>query len=707
MIQHVLGLLFLLIIMAGPLPLCVWIVWKLRTGDKGFSFSHELLVILTSWCIIETSIGLLLGLFGYLKFHFVLLIEIVIFLSAIISLVFIKRKNPSVIWLSFWRLHTELSYQEKLVLGVIGFMGIVLLLNFLTCPITETDSLNYHLPVMTNWYQTGSLAKLEPLIEHQYYPYNWEMLCVLFLMPFKEDFLVCSPNLIAWGIMGLCVYLLSIRIGAKKIYALAASSLILMLPLVLRNAKTMHIDLAFGAFFLAATYFMIHSVEKRSFYHLLLFFSTLGMLLGIKSSGIVYATVLMLVLVFVLFKALCSEKEIMTIPKPPMLDRFVGVCWGGFSFFLLGGFWYLKNFIEVGNPLGFVKVQIGKVLIFPGSRELSYLHKTTLANLFELTDISHWKIFWGEIERKLDVPFWAILLSVFLLLLIPFVGKRPIRKTIVLIIILFAITLWLYWTTPYSGDNDTHGWKITSWIGQAIRYGFPFIGILGVLASAGLTIFQVKSSAIVGVVLISAFPGLAEMVGSLRDSWWNKKILYMVVLLLLVWGVARIQTVKKKRSFVSILCLGLTALALTITFIARENRDDKRDRIFGGVVKYIEDNIGRNETIGFMLSYHSYLFYGKRLNQKVINIPVEERNLPQWLAMLRQKNIDVIAIGPLSYWEMRKIWESAQERSWLNDPNGSFTKIFGEDPKIGPMIFRFKDNGKNRSRNSKKTGSEY
>ncbi len=231
--QHVLELFYLGIILIGPLPLCLLIVYSLRDKKDQSRFSFELLVFLTCWCMIETSIGILLGIARHLMLGPVILLELLLFLTGVIFLIFINRKIPSLGWRSFWTFPTKFSVQEKLVVGVIGFFGIILLLNFMTSPITDYDSLAYHLPTMAEWYQTGSLEKpgMSKLLES--YPYNWEVLCILFMMPFQEDFFVCFPNLIAWGLLGLCIYLLSKNTGAKRIHALAGSSLVMMLPIVL------------------------------------------------------------------------------------------------------------------------------------------------------------------------------------------------------------------------------------------------------------------------------------------------------------------------------------------------------------------------------------------------------------------------------------------------------------------------------------------
>src|SRR5437773_10167497 len=114
---------------------------------------------------------------------------------------------------------------------------------------------------MARWHQTHALVTPEPIDASRFalqigrYPFAWELLCTLFLMPFHEDFLVALPNLIAWLIFGLAAYLVAVELGARRIHALTAAFLLLAMPMARGNVDTMHVDLSLEAYFMSILFF--------------------------------------------------------------------------------------------------------------------------------------------------------------------------------------------------------------------------------------------------------------------------------------------------------------------------------------------------------------------------------------------------------------------------------------------------------------------
>ncbi len=154
-------------------------------------------------------------------------------------------------------------------------------------PVVDYDSLAFHLPTMALWFQTGRLEMMEQFAHTtSLYPYNWEALCSLSLFPLREDFLVTLPNLVAWAILGLSIYLLSLELGAAATRPLLAATLVLCFPSVLHSLNTLHLDLPLAALFLApsilrcATCAPVPRVSSRSSS------PRVGLLLGVKSPGL-------------------------------------------------------------------------------------------------------------------------------------------------------------------------------------------------------------------------------------------------------------------------------------------------------------------------------------------------------------------------------------------------------------------------------------
>src|SRR5262249_26279000 len=156
---------------------------------------------------------------------------------------------------------TEWGPSTLAVVVAIGILGVDLGLRLVTQPLIEHDSIGYHLPAVARWLQAGGLAPLDiPRQSAQYpvrrqiayYPYSWELLASLFVLPFGEDLFVATPNLIAWTILGLAIVCIGRRLGASPLHALAGAFCVLALPVTRMTLQTMRVDIPLAAFFLAS-----------------------------------------------------------------------------------------------------------------------------------------------------------------------------------------------------------------------------------------------------------------------------------------------------------------------------------------------------------------------------------------------------------------------------------------------------------------------
>ncbi len=683
LLSHLRELGLFLVILLGPLPLCFALLLRTSQGKSPSHFAHSALLLLTGWCLIETCIGLGLGILQHLRLLETLIAEATVFLVGVGLCCSFWRQASSTSLRGLWRWQQPLDRWERLIVGMTAFTGATLTYQVMSRLTVNYDSLMYHLPAMAKWYQTGSFTMLEQFHGLQStYPYNWEALCTLFLMPFREDLAVSLPNVVAWGLFGLSIYGVSREMGVNRFYSLAGAALALHTPIVLSNLNAMHIDLPFAAFFLAGFYYALLYHRTRSLLYWVLFSLSLGMLVGIKMSGILYAV--LLAVAFVLMQ-MVSERRSQT--GAWKLSQVVSLCAIlCLSILFIGGFWYVRNFVERGNPLGVVKVQVAGITIFPGAMDKSQIHKTTLAHLFDVTNLRHWRILGGQLVEQLQLPLWAIgglsLLWLFSLLL----GRRTCKVEYLLgIAVLLMGGGFLYWTTPYSGDNGSHGWKITAWIGHGLRYAFPCLGLLGITAAAGAAAVKFWNEGVTVWTLLSSAVALMGFVDS-------KKMLGVVLLLLMgtIWlGMPQIGWAGRRAPLLkaagvgTLLCL-LGTSAVGLTWKAREQRDVRRRRYLGGVMHYIANHVRPNETIGYLWNEQSYVLYGKELNRRVEYVPSNGHDMVEWYNALRQRNVSIVAIGPLRSWGLRK------EFAWLESPASPFVRVFGQDADTDTLLYRWR-----------------
>src|SRR5438132_9287804 len=130
---------------------------------------------------------------------------------------------------------------ELALLVVAAIMALSLLARVAMTPISDVDSLGYHLPAMATWYEHGSFVELEGFSFVGRYPFSWEVLSGLFVMPFREDFLVAAPNLVAWSVFGLSICVVSLELGAGRPQAMTAALLALATPIVRKQMTNLHV----------------------------------------------------------------------------------------------------------------------------------------------------------------------------------------------------------------------------------------------------------------------------------------------------------------------------------------------------------------------------------------------------------------------------------------------------------------------------------
>jgi hypothetical protein len=196
-IQSYFSLLLFLIILGGPLPLGLFLFASAQRWKRNSSLAYFLLFMLTTWSLIQVSLGLILGSLGQLNRNAVVLAEITLFT---IGLVLIQKNYHSpqkLLRESLPPIKQSLEKQELLVLSSIAAMGLFLLGALAVHPIVDYDSLSYHLPAIARWYQTARLTMLDPsgywIAEHSglyTYPFNWHILALLCVLPFHNDLFV-------------------------------------------------------------------------------------------------------------------------------------------------------------------------------------------------------------------------------------------------------------------------------------------------------------------------------------------------------------------------------------------------------------------------------------------------------------------------------------------------------------------------------------
>jgi hypothetical protein len=759
LVPHIWELVLLLIILFGPIPLGLLLILSHEDAQRSiFGFAHSALILLTSWCVLQTGTALVLGMMQCLNLGALILVELLFLMVGVALLRWQYRGSAGSKLRSRLTLIRSFDRNEVLILGAIAFAGFVLLERLMTQPIINFDSLAYHLPAMARWTQTGTFSVLEQFqADVGWYPYGWEALCTLLMLPFREDFLVTFPNLFAWAILGLSIYLLGRTAGAARIYSMAAASLVLTMPLLMQHINTIHVDVPFAAFFMSGLYFLIAFHQYRTVVDFVLFLTSVGVLLGIKTSAIVYSALLFAILILLEVLALLNRSVSLKGQQrfPFFANRRTTTLTvaGVFCFLLVGTFWYLRNWMAMGNPLGFVEIRIGNQVIFPGYLTSADVNRNSLAKIFNPLLVEHWVILLGRAVFWLQIPFVLMLLQT---LRLPWGLRKPQSKilpvNLIGVVALCLLTGWLYWNTPYSAassgvESEIVTWRsslfelqLSSFFGKALRFAFPFLAILGVLAAVSATLVGVSARVVAFAVLLGTIVCTVEttiieafftnsfktgggtvdlIVEAAKDSPLQGvgaaiallanhtnllfNILCLVLVLWLGWQVLKgtepVQAIvewvangyaklaglvgQPVRTMVVVACVGLL---VTGSFAARERRDANRQDVYGGIYEWLAAEVSPAATIGYTDSYRSYFFYGKNYRRNVVFVPAEAaKTLSSWLDTLKQRQVDLVAIGPVPSQEE---WQEFPQATWFEDANSPLKPVFGRKPWVDSKLYR-------------------
>lgn len=765
LVKHLWELILFLIILVGPIPLCLDLSFDRKPENSNYSFAHFLLVFLTAWSIVQVSIGLILGSCDRLNIYAVILAEFAIFVVGSSFIYYKKSRDFYVINWQKLQLKESLSRGEWRIIFSVTLVGIILLENLATQPITNYDSLWFHLPAIARWYQTGSLTLLDAtgnwIFDHEQarvYPYNWHILSALCLMPFKEDFLTAFPMLMAWVLEGLSVYLLGVKFGATRIHSMGASSLVLTVPMMLNQVNTIHPDLPLSAIFTVGLYLGLSYYKSRDLSELSLFLASTGMLAGIKITGLVYAASLLGGLAILEIKRFAFNQK-STQAKFRILHFIKPVLLCGLAcFLLLGGFWYTRNLLHINHPVGDTKeilFPLQPVTIpspvqplpspikppipsiqKPPVAPLFKIWQSTLAAQFNPSNIDHWKTLGLQIIIRLQVPFMAFVFQVLAAPLALTKGKaKIINENTMILTVLLACTGILYLITPYSSGTagDSIG-QISPLLSSNLRYGFPFLSVLGIAAAATATLLKTRNPVVVKLVFVSSIFGIIsntifdtisnasftgdsivwgsllidnfkynplkaiQTIGQILAPYWPDilipSIFYIVPISLLGWILLKINPglgwlnnmfyTRRKLSYIVIIfvCIGLIVIGNW-----REQRDVADTKLYRGIYEYIDKNTVPDERIGFFLSSRSYLFYGKNLNRQVLYVPFRADRISAWIDNLRHNGVRIVGFGPLTQTDA----DTRKALSWLTSAEGPLEPVFGKDFKTESVLYRLKN----------------
>lgn len=310
---------------------------------------------------------------------------------------------------------------------------------------------------------------------------------------------------------------------------------------------------------------------------------------------------------------------------------------------------------------------------------------------------------------------------------------------IVYLFVAIFITGFIYWNTPYTSGHDGFSiGQLNPLLGYNIRYGFPYLTVLGVGAALSATAFSLPINLtillslmthLLGIISSTIFYNLKESGFSQGKIIWGARLIqnllespatfsetlhqilpifqrqifiylpvYFIVLLL-VWQRIHLvdfqerfrKTIEQLRLSKQQLITGMLIISFSISVLAitglQQQRDYYRHQTYRGIYDYIETQTKPGDKIAYFSDRRHYLFYGKFLDRQTLYIPFDQWQIDQWLDKLKKHQVSLVAGGPL------KGSEQHLEEIFWNLTTGEHQKlipVFGEDIKNEPILYRLK-----------------
>jgi hypothetical protein len=239
-------------------------------------------------------------------------------------------------------------------------------------PPASWDALKYHLTAVASWLQ-GDRILITPLIlTANIYPMNGELTFLWVGSLTRSDLLIDGAQL-AFAVIGaIAVSAIARTIGVSKAGSFVAASLYMLTPIVLAQATSNYVDLVLPGLFLAGYAFLLRYVvaESRgitgepgashgSLAQLVFAGIAIGLAVGSKSTGVMYGAIAVIVLL---------ANIVWWRRRKQCSWRACGIRLGAFvlPIVLLGSFWYIRTWVEFGNPAYPFSIEVAGVTVVDG-----------------------------------------------------------------------------------------------------------------------------------------------------------------------------------------------------------------------------------------------------------------------------------------------------------------------------------------------------
>jgi len=479
---------------------------------------------LISWFLLYFSqiilLELILGSLGLLTFANLTIVQLVVCL--VVS--YTARKSNHAYKFNILTLKIGLPKDKAalfIVCVIICYASSKIIVNLFNPPF-GWDSLNYHFTFAVEWLKHSNLS-IPPTVfddpSPSFYPINGSLFYLWLIFPLRNVFLADLGQIPFFVLSVISVYSISRKIGLDKRYSFYAAGLFLLIPNFFKQLQIAYVDVMVAGLYLAAVNYLLILRNKFNWQNTLLFGISLGLLIGTKTIALPYSAVL-----FIPFVYLCLKNKF----------KFYYLILTIIPILLLGGFSYIRNFLETGNPMYPLNLVIFGKQIFKGVMD-SIVYRAH----FNLNDYNLSKALFHE---GLGIQTLIFVLPGMFLSLILAVKKKG--KGVGFVLAYFMLLpLMLYFVYRYLIPLAN------------LRYLYPLLGIGMILGFYVAKLLKIPKFIISMAAIVCAIASMTEL--AKRQELIVSAILTVLLsCLLLIYGKKINLNVISKRKIIAFLLLG-------------------------------------------------------------------------------------------------------------------------------------------------------
>jgi hypothetical protein len=513
----------------------------------------------------------------------------------------------------------------------------------LAIPPFHADLLTFDLPLIARWIQAHSIwvaGDLFPLQAHAAYPHTGDVVRLATVLPWNSAFLLPLLSWPIWGLGIVAVNALARELGARMWSATLLAFAYAATPLVLLTSAADNVaDPFMWAMFAIGALFLVRHVRRPRTSELVLGGIALGLALGSKWYALTCVPIVLAVWLVAKWRAREDGQG------PRVLARDAGVLVAVIG--LAGGFWFVRNLVEYGNPIFPHEVSLGSLQLFGGPED-------TVGEAFGFSVahyIGDWNV-WREYllpQYKEVLRAGGVLLLVGLLLTAVLGAWRARSRGSTYVAVTAVLILLTYLVTPQTAFGPE---GVPLFGGINARYAIPGLLLGAVAIAVGLAHADRRLWIPVQLLAVVA---VVDGVRAPLDVSLPKFALAAAVLGIAAYALWRVRDYR--RAVTAGVAVAI-ALAAVFGFVLQRRFDDQAFTGRDAAIDWIVDNTDDDTVhIGMTGSWPTEAppvaaLFGPRLENRVRYIGRDDRGLMRhhtryadWRGAVRNADLDLLLVG--------------------------------------------------------------